>query len=90
MMFGMSDAELKAFNLSKYENYNLLSTVDHNNRKYFQEGFQGTLKALEVLGFEVDQKKNIFQVLALLIHMGNIRFIQTGEAYTIDLADQSM
>ncbi|XP_076671097.1 unconventional myosin-XIX isoform X4 [Andrena cerasifolii] len=88
MMFGMSDAELAAFKLTKCEDYDLLNTVDYNKRKYFQEGFQDTLKALEVLGFDVDQRKQIFQVLALLVHMGNIRFKEDGEACTIDLIDQ--
>lgn len=90
MMFGTSAAELDAFNLTKCEDYDLLNTVDYNKKKYFQEGFQDTLKALEVLSFDVDQRKQIFQVLALLVHMGDIRFKEDGEACTIDLIDQSM
>ena len=90
MLFGMSDAELEAFNLTKCEDYDLLNTVDCNKRNCFQEGFQDTLKALKVLGFDVDQRKQIFKVLALLVHMGDIRFKEDGEACTIDLIDQSM
>ncbi|XP_017876342.1 unconventional myosin-XIX-like [Ceratina calcarata] len=85
IIFGMSDAELEALNLSKEEYYDILNVIDYNKRKYFQKGFQDTLRALDVLGFKPDQKKQIFQVFALLIHMGNIKFIEKGENCTVDL-----
>ncbi|XP_076243949.1 LOW QUALITY PROTEIN: unconventional myosin-XIX [Calliopsis andreniformis] len=88
IMFGMLDTELNAFNLFINENYDLLSTIDYNKKKYFQEGFQDTVRTLENLKFEADQRTNIFQVLALLIHMGNIRFIQNSEACTVDIINQ--
>ncbi|XP_076635127.1 unconventional myosin-XIX isoform X1 [Colletes latitarsis] len=88
MIFGMSNAELDTFNLSEYENYDILSAIDYSKRKYFQECFQDTLKALEVLGFKKEKKEHLFQVLALLIHMGNIRFVENGETCTIDLINE--
>lgn len=87
MIFGMSYAELEALNLSKEEYYDILNVVDCNKRKYFHEGFQDTLRALDVLGFKPDQKKHVFQVFALLIHMGNIKFIENGENCTVDLSN---
>ncbi|XP_076393265.1 LOW QUALITY PROTEIN: unconventional myosin-XIX [Megachile rotundata] len=88
MMFGMSSTELESYNLSTDECYDILSTVDCNKIKYFQNSFQDTSKALDILGFTSDQKRNIFQVLALLLHMGNIKFIQSGETCTIDINDK--
>ncbi|CAL7940478.1 unnamed protein product [Xylocopa violacea] len=85
MIFGMSHTELEGFNLSKDEYYDILNVVDYNKRKYFQEGFQDTLKALDILEIKADQKTHIFQILALLIHMGNIKFVKNGEACAIDL-----
>ena len=84
MIFGMSCGELESFNLSKDECYDILNVINYNKRNYFQESFQDTLKALDVLGFKPDQKKNIFQVLALLLHMGNIKFVENGDTCIID------
>lgn len=86
----MSCTELETFYLSKDTCYDILSTTDCNKKKYFQESFQDYLKSLDVLGFKSDQKKNIFQVLALLIHMGNIKFVKNGETCAIDLNNNSM
>ncbi|XP_031835481.2 unconventional myosin-XIX isoform X1 [Nomia melanderi] len=88
MMFGMSSVELQSFNLSKYKSYVILNAIDYNKKKIFQEGFEDTWKAMDVLGFKEDQKNHIFQVLALLIHMGNIKFVKNGDACVIDLDDQ--
>ncbi|XP_050469380.1 unconventional myosin-XIX-like isoform X3 [Bombus huntii] len=84
MIFGMSPTELEIFNLSKDKYYDILNVIDCNKKKYFQESFQDTLNALDILDFKSDQKKNIFQVLALLIHMGNIKFREDGEICAID------
>lgn len=43
-----------------------------------------------MLDFKPDQKKHIFQVLALLIHMGNIKFIKNNEICIIDFNNNSM
>lgn len=90
MIFGMSPTELEIFNLSKDKYYHILNVIDCNKKKYFQESFQDTLNALDILDFKSDQKKNIFQVLALLIHMGNIKFREDGEICAIDFSNNSM
>ncbi|XP_033357063.1 unconventional myosin-XIX-like isoform X3 [Bombus vosnesenskii] len=87
MIFGMSPTELEIFNLSKDKYYDILNVIDCNKKKYFQESFQDTLNALDILDFKSDQKKNIFQVLALLIHMGNIKFREDGEICAIDFSN---
>ncbi|XP_076291695.1 unconventional myosin-XIX isoform X2 [Lasioglossum baleicum] len=88
MIFGLSNVELQKLHLSKYGNYDILNIVDYSKKTYFQEGFQDTLEALDVLSFREDQKKHILETLALLIHMGNIKFAKIGEACTIDLDDK--
>ncbi|XP_050579727.1 unconventional myosin-XIX-like isoform X2 [Bombus affinis] len=87
MIFGMSPTELEILNLSKDKYYDILNVIDCNKKKYFQESFQDTLNALDILDFKSDQKKNIFQVLALLIHMGNIEFREDGEICAIDFSN---
>ncbi|KAK1125701.1 hypothetical protein K0M31_005249 [Melipona bicolor] len=84
MIFGMSSAELESFYLSKDKYYDILNITDYNKRKYFEESFQDTLKALDALDFKLHQKSDIFQVLALLIHMGNIKFKEDDEICVID------
>ncbi|XP_076647713.1 unconventional myosin-XIX [Halictus rubicundus] len=88
MIFGLSNVDLQKLHLSKYRNYDILNIVDYSKKTYFQEGFQDTLKAMDVLRFGDDQKKHILETLALLIHMGNITFKKIGEACTIDLDDK--
>lgn len=90
MIFGMSNIELQSFNLTTYRSYVILNAIDYSKKKIFQEGFKDTWKAMDVLGFKEDQKNHIFQVLALLIHMGNIKFAKNGDVCVIDLDDQGM
>lgn len=90
MIFGISETELEDFYLSKDKDYDILSSIDYEKKKYFQNGFQNALNALDMLDFKPDQKKHIFQVLALLIHMGNIKFIKNNEICIIDFNNNSM
>lgn len=90
MIFGISEIELEDFYLSKDKDYDILNSIDYEKQKYFQNGFQDTLNALDILDFKPDQKKQIFQVLALLIHMGNIKFIKNSEICIIDFNNNSM
>ncbi|XP_078046802.1 unconventional myosin-XIX [Augochlora pura] len=87
IIFGLPSIELQKLHLSKYRNYDLLS-IDYSKKADFHQDFQDTLKALDVLGFSDNQKNNIYQILALLIHMGNIKFREIDEACTINLDDQ--
>ncbi|XP_033342560.2 unconventional myosin-XIX isoform X2 [Megalopta genalis] len=87
MIFGLSRIELQRLHLSKYRNYDILN-IDYSKKTDFHEGFQDTLKALDVLGFRDDQKNHIHEILALLIHMGNIKFREIDEACTINLDDE--
>ncbi|CAK9828447.1 Unconventional myosin-XIX [Anthophora retusa] len=86
MIFGLANAQLETFYLSKDDCYDILSVVDYTKGTYYQESFQDTLKALDISGFEPDQQNQIFHVLALLIHMGNIKFVKNGETCAIDLS----
>ncbi|CAK9799279.1 Unconventional myosin-XIX [Anthophora quadrimaculata] len=86
MIFGLANAQLETFYLSKDDCYDILSVVDYTKGTYYQEGFRDTLQALDISGFEPDQQNQIFHVLALLIHMGNIKFVKNGETCAIDLS----
>ena len=86
----MSSAELESFYLSKDKYYDILNITDYNKKKYFQESFQDTLEVLNALDFKLHQKSDIFQVLALLIHMGNIKFREDDEICVIDFNNNSM
>lgn len=48
--------------------------------------FRDTLKAMDMLGFTENQKKDIFLVLSLLIHMGDIQFVQEDDYCRIDIS----
>lgn len=64
----------------------MLSDVDPMKKQetLFHEEFFVTLDRMNALGFTRDQQKDIFQVLCLIIHMGNIQFIQTNDQCKID------
>lgn len=84
MMTALADIEFANTGLSKEEQYFIVSDFKCPKEQQLPEGLRGTLRAMDLLGFTVDQKRNIFQVLTLIIHMGNIRFIQEDDSCKID------
>ncbi|XP_072762397.1 uncharacterized protein [Anoplolepis gracilipes] len=74
--------------LSKDRQYFMSSDLDSSKEQQLRDGCRDTLRAMDILGFTKDQKKDIFQVLSLLIHMGNIRFTQEDDHCRIDTDDQ--
>lgn len=41
------------------------------------ESFNETLNALDLLGFSKTEQNNMFQILAAVLHLGNIEFVDT-------------
>ncbi|CAF1653884.1 unnamed protein product [Rotaria magnacalcarata] len=76
----------QAFYLSKNQIYRYLKT-DLNDEQdlseIFKEKFMAIEKCFEIIGFQYDEIKSIYRILAGLLHLGNINFHQS-EGYFID------
>ncbi|CAF2375092.1 unnamed protein product [Rotaria sp. Silwood2] len=76
----------QAFYLSKNQIYRYLKT-DLNDEQdlseNFKEKFKTIEKCFEIIGFQYDEIKSIYRILAGLLHLGNINFHQ-NEGYFID------
>lgn len=88
MMTALTDIEFTDTGLSKDARYFMSSDLDSAKGQQFRDGFRDTVRAMDMLGFTKDQKKDIFQVLSLLIHMSNIRFTQEDDHCKIDTDDE--
>lgn len=76
----------KAFYLSRNENYRYLSTDgtdDEELSENFKSKFRTIEKCFEIIGFQSDEVKSIYRILAGLLHLGNINFHQ-NEGHFID------
>lgn len=83
-MTALEDAEFAETGLSRDRRYYMLSDLDSLKGQQSSDSFQDTLKAMDMLGFARDQRRNVFQVLSLLIHMGNIQFVQEDDHCKLD------
>ncbi|CAL1679149.1 unnamed protein product [Lasius platythorax] len=88
MMTALTDIEFADTGLSRDARYFMSSDLDPSKGQQLRDGFRDTMRAMDMLGFTEDRKKDIFQVLALLIHMSNIRFTQEDDHCRIDTDDQ--
>lgn len=66
----------------------MVNDLDSSRMQEFLDGFSETLNAMKKLGFTNSQRKDIFFVLHLLIHMADIRFVQEDDYCRIDTDDQ--
>ena len=76
----------KAFYLSKNQTYRYLKTDLKDEQDLsgnFKEKFKAIEKCFEIIGFQSDEIKSIYRILAGLLHLGNIDFHQ-NEGYFID------
>ncbi|XP_071571220.1 uncharacterized protein [Temnothorax nylanderi] len=75
--------------LSRDKQYFMLSDLDSPRaRELHEAGYRETLRAMDMLGFTENQKKDIFLVLSLLIHMGDIQFEQEDDHCRINTYDR--
>jgi myosin-3 len=76
----------KAFYLSTNQTYRYLTTGlqdDHDLSESFKTKFSAIEKCFEIIGFQQDEVKSIYRILAGLLHLGNINFHQ-NEGHFID------
>jgi len=90
MMTALTDIEFAYTGLSEKKWYFIVSDLNFRKKEKFHNEFCDTLRAMDMLGFTLHQKKNIFQVLSLIIHMGNIQFIQEDDCCKIDTNNERM
>jgi len=88
MMTAVANVKFADTKLSKDTRYFIVSDLDSLTVQKFHNDFCKTLKAMDMLGFTENQKKDIFLVLSLLIHMGDIRFVQEDDHCRIDIDNQ--
>jgi myosin-3 len=65
----------QAFYLSKNQTYRYLKT-DLEEKENFKEKFLTIEKCFHIIGFQYDEVKSIYRILAGLLHLGNINFHQ--------------
>ncbi|UJR10380.1 hypothetical protein I4U23_014585 [Adineta vaga] len=76
----------QAFYLSKNQTYRYMKTDrddEHQFSEIFKEKFRAIEKCFEIIGFQLDEVKSIYRILAGLLHLGNINFHQ-NEGHFID------
>ncbi|KAG7207440.1 hypothetical protein KM043_009083 [Ampulex compressa] len=88
LIYGLSDMDLKDLMLCRNKDYGVLSMVNRFKKQYYLENFSETSSIMQALGFQARERKDIYLVLALLIHMGDIQFIQEDENCRIDLSTE--
>ncbi|KAL0127030.1 hypothetical protein PUN28_005397 [Cardiocondyla obscurior] len=90
MMAAIANVEFADTKLSKDQQYVILTPCDLDSSRVQEphKDFCETLRTMDMLGFTEDQKKDIFLILSLLIHMGNIQFVQEDDHCEIDVNNQ--
>lgn len=88
MMNAVASEEFAETQLSRDTRYSMLSDLDFLRVQEFRDGFHETVRAMDMLQFTESQKKDIFLMLSLLIHMGDIRFVQEDDHCRIDTDNQ--
>ncbi|XP_018394214.1 PREDICTED: myosin ID heavy chain-like [Cyphomyrmex costatus] len=88
MMSAIGNVSFADFKLSMDTRYFMVSDLDSPRVRELCDDFYETTRAMDVLGFTGSQKKDIFFILSLLIHMGNIQFVQEDDRCKIDMNDQ--
>lgn len=74
----------KAFYLSIGQTYRYLTTDledDHDLSESFKTKFSAIEKCFEIIGFQSDEVKSIYRILAGLLHLGNIDFHQNEGSF---------
>lgn len=90
MMTAVADVEFADTKLSRDRRYSMTSDLDPLQAEELRDGYHETTRAMDMLGFTEDQKEDVFLVLSLLIHMGDIQFVQEDDHCRIDTDSQRM
>ncbi|PSN56511.1 hypothetical protein C0J52_08456, partial [Blattella germanica] len=81
LLSGLSPSELASLNLSTDGKYRI---IPGPRKTLHQRGFFETSAALLELGVSQDQRKQVFMLLAAIIHLGNVYFIEENDAFVVD------
>lgn len=90
MMTAVASEEFADTKLSTNKRYLLLGDLDSLRTQELRDSFHESLRAMDMLGFTENRKKDIFLVLSLLIHMGDIQFVQEDDYCRIDTNGRRM
>lgn len=75
MLSGLNEPGLETLRLSK-------ESVEGKK----VDGFHDTVAAMDYLGIESKQREDIFRIIAIIVHLGNIRFKQAfGNGCDVDV-----
>lgn len=88
MMTAIASVEFAGTGLSRDTRYSMLNGWGSQRVRELCDGFRETQRAIDMLGFTKSQKKDIFLVLSLIVHMGDIQFVQNDDYCKIDIDDQ--
>ncbi|XP_011869865.1 PREDICTED: myosin ID heavy chain-like [Vollenhovia emeryi] len=88
MMTAAASEEFADLMLSTDRRYAMLSDLDPRTVQESRADFHETTTTMDMLGFTEVQKKDIFLILSLLLHMGDIQFVQEDDHCSIDTDDQ--
>ncbi|XP_012282448.1 myosin-K heavy chain [Orussus abietinus] len=88
MLAGLSESELETLGLTKSTEYRILGCRESTDKSCYMEGFKKTVQAMEELGFSEERRKDVFKVLASLIHMGNVSFREKDGKCSVNFDDE--
>ncbi|XP_029021997.1 unconventional myosin-Ig [Betta splendens] len=89
LLRGGSDEMLKAFNLHSdpaayaFTREGAAAATSNNDRT----SLKAVMSALEVIGFSVEEIRSVYQILASILHLGNLQFESDNESVQIRGAD---
>ena len=97
VLVGMTGEELEAFLLEGYsaEDFRITSasgTYDRRDGVQDEDTYQDLGDALDVMGFTDDQQRDVFSVVAAVLHLSNLAInpIKRGEECEIDAANEHL
>ncbi|KAL6260962.1 hypothetical protein P5V15_008490 [Pogonomyrmex californicus] len=87
MMSAIENIEFADLELSKDTRYFIINDLDDRKMQEYRDDFCDTVRVMDTLKLLECHKKMIFRVLAFLVHMGNIQFVQEDDYCRIDTDD---
>eukprot|EP00117_Sycon_ciliatum_P037106 scpid24935/ scgid27816/ Myosin-IIIa len=77
MFAGLSKEEMQQYRLTNADSYRYLSQGEsclRKRRKECQDAFNDLVNAMDLVGFTEENQNNMFQVMSIVLNMGNIEF----------------
>lgn len=89
LLVGASDELLASLHLSRDPTtyrFTIEGSMD-NSLGSDKVNFKAVSDAMDVIGFSPEERDSVYKILASILHLGNVRFITTGEAMEIENAE---